>query len=104
MIGRAEEGDMAAGRPVSVKLGDATRPCKSPVFRLYHQGICLFGACQALFFRRCFACYFAARAAFTGIAPLFMRSLVLGCTPSMRHGTRDGSGSGIFGLDRRLVL
>jgi len=32
--------------------------CKSPVFRLYYQGICLFGACQPLFFLRYFACYF----------------------------------------------
>src|ERR1700704_4482681 len=56
-------------------------PCKSPVFRLYYQGICLLGACQALFFLRCFACYFAARGAFTGMAPLFMPSLVLECTP-----------------------
>src|SRR5438270_14049724 len=52
-------------------------PCRSPVCRLYHQGICLLGACQALFFLRCFACYFAARGAFTGMAPLFMPSHVL---------------------------
>jgi hypothetical protein len=56
-------------------------PCKSPVFRLYYQGICLLGACQALFFLRSFACYFAARGAFTEMAPLFMPSLVLEWTP-----------------------
>jgi len=80
MIARAEAGDMAAGRRVNAEFGDAPRPCKSPVFRLYHQGIRLLGPCPALFFRRCCACYVAARGAFTGIAPLFMRSPVLART------------------------
>jgi hypothetical protein len=48
-------------------------PCRSPVFRLHDQGIRLLGARRALFSRRAFACYYAARGAFTGTAPLFGR-------------------------------
>jgi hypothetical protein len=66
-------------------------PCKSPVFRLYYQGICLLGAYQSLFFLRCFACYFAARGAFTGMAPLFMSSLVLDA--ALRGAARAGRGA-----------
>jgi hypothetical protein len=49
--------------------------CKSPVFRLYDQEIRLLIARQALFFLRRVACYFAARGAFTGVAPLFVFSM-----------------------------
>jgi len=52
------------------------RLCRFPVFRLYYQEICLLFTHQSLLFLRCFACYFAARGAFTGIALLFISSLV----------------------------
>jgi hypothetical protein len=72
MIARAKVGDMAAGGAQGTDFGDPARPCKSPVFRLYYQGICLLFAYQSLFFLPRFTCYFAARGAFTGMAPLFM--------------------------------